>query len=438
MPVKQSNVFRKGKTLEQYSKSRTMAALVGCTLILATGIGSTSIMNAVLPEIVAGVGCDLTTFMVGPMVATIAAFLAGLVGAKVIDLLTPKWALMLGTVCVTVVMALVGFATSLPVWILANLINGIVLAFGAYASVAGVVAEFKGAKTQQVFGIVSGAAALVISAEVALAGALLNMMSYREVFYIFAVITLVVGTFSNLVLVGKMPSRKELAARKQAAAEAQKSQAQSGEGKVPSGLTLKEALKSPALYLFLLAMFFGSWALNGVTTYLSVFLTSFNLTTAEAAGFASILGVFIAVIKFGSGWFIKKFGTKALAAAIGISFGVGIGLMLFWTQSGISALVYVGLLLAAMIGFVTILPGLFISDIFGMKDYTGLNSLGMAVFYLGTATLTIGFAAIIANAGIVSAYAVLIACGVISMVCLFAALVISPVKKMAQKNPEQA
>ena len=41
-----------------------MAALVGCTLILATGIGSTSIMNAVLPEIVAGVGCDLTTFMI--------------------------------------------------------------------------------------------------------------------------------------------------------------------------------------------------------------------------------------------------------------------------------------------------------------------------------------------------------------------------------------
>ena len=416
--------------MEQYSKARTNAALVGCTLILATGIGSTSIMNAVLPEIVAGVGCDLTTFMVGPMVATIAAFLAGLVGAKVIDLLTPKWALMLGTVCVSVVMALVGAATSLPLWILANLINGIVLAFGAYASVAGVVAEFKGAKTQQVFGIVSGAAALVISAEVALAGALLNAMNYREVFYLFAVITLVVGVFSNLVLVGKMPSRAELAARKKAAAAASQSGQSADDKNAPSGLTLKEALKSPALYLFLLAMFFGSWALNGVTTYLSVFLTSFSLTTAEAAGFASILGVFIAVIKFGSGWFIKKFGTKTLAASIGVAFAAGIGLMLAWTQTGNAALVYIGLLLAAMIGFVTILPGLFISDIFGMKDYTGLNSLGMAIFYLGTATLTIGFAAIIAQAGIASAYVVLIACGIIAMACLFAALVISPVKKL--------
>ncbi len=424
--------------MEQYSKSRTMAALVGCTLILATGIGSTSIMNAVLPEIVAGVGCDLTTFMIGPMIATIAAFLAGLVGAKVIDILTPKWALMLGTICVTIVLVLVGFASSMPVWVLANLINGIVLAFGAYASVAGVVAEFKGAKTQQVFGIVSGAAALVISAEVALAGALLNAMSYREVFYIFAAITLVVGTFSNLVLVGKMPSRKERAARKEAAAQAKAAQVDSGENKMPAGITVKEALKSPALYLFLLAMFFGAWALNGVTTYLSVFLTSFNLTTSEAAGFASILGVFIAVIKFGAGWFIKKFGTKALAASIGVSFCIGIGLMLFWTQSGVLALVYVGLLLAAMIGFLTILPGLFVSDIFGMKDYTGLNSIGMAIFYLGTATLTIGFAAIIAKIGIVNAYVFLIACGVISMACLFIALVISPVKRMEQKDPSQA
>lgn len=430
---------------EKYSKGRINAALIGCTLILASSMCSTSIMNAVLPEIIAGVNADLTVFMIGPTVATVAAFLAGLVGAKMIDFLTPKWALMIGSVCVSIVMFMVGIATSVETWILANLVNGVVLAFGAYASVAGVLAEFKGAKTQQVFGVVTGAAAFVISAFVAIAAGLMNVMGYRDVFFVFAAIVLLVGVLSNVFLIGKMPSRAEQRERKQkmeaakAAAEEAKAQGKAEDAaaeKAPIGLTLKQALKTPALYLFLLAMFFGAWALNGLTTYLSMFLTTFEMSVAEAAMWTSVLGVYIAILKIGSGWFIKKFGTKALAVAIAVCFTGGIALLLLWAVNGDFFLIAIGLLLAAMIGFVTILPGLYISDIFGMRDYTGLNSVGMAIFYLGGACLMMVFAGIISSTGIFSAYVILIVCGLLSMGCLLVALIMSPVKKLKKEDAQ--
>lgn len=423
----------------EISKARSNAALVGCAIILASGVGSTSILIASIPDIVVALKTDLTTLMMGPMLSTIAAFIASLIGTKVIDMLTPKWSLLLGTFCVSAVLALIGLFPTIEVWIWANILNGIVLAFGSYAATAGVVAGFKGAKTQSVFGIVSGIAALLVAAEVMIVAQMLHSMAYNQVLIIFAIGILIVGIFSNLVLIGKVPGTKERKAAIKAAKAAKASggaataQAASAQKALAPGVSLKDALKSPALYLFVATMFFGAWAQNGITGYMTVFFTVNGMTTSDAASFLSILTAAIAAYKFGSGWFIKKFGSKALAVVIFVCFGIGIGILLLWSsQPQNVVLAYVGILLTALIGFVTLIPGLFVPEIFGMRDYTSLNSAGMAGSYIGGATLMGGLAVIIAAMGISNAFVVLIVMGLIAMVCLLAALAVSPFKKQAE------
>lgn len=424
--------------MKEYGKTRVTMAMIGCALILATGIGSTSIINALMPDIIIGLEATLTSIMIGPATATLTAFIASVFAARVIDLMTPKWSLAFGTVCVSGALLMIGLAPSIPMWIAANFLNGIALAFGAYAAIAGVIAEFRYDKAQSTIGIVSAIGALLISGEVLLAGQLLKAMTYHEVFYICAGIALVVGLLSNFILIGKTSTRKEIQAAKALQTTAQKNKGNSEEDKAPLGITLKAALKSPVLYLFVFAMFFGSWAYNGITSYLPIFLTTYGISTSEAATYAAILTSIIALIKFGAGWFIKKFGARALAVSIFVIFAAGVSILLYWTQTGQTYLIYIALVAISFIGFVSILPGLFIPEIFGMRDYTSLNAVGMAGFYCGATTLLIGLSVIVSSFGIFNAYIALIALGIISMGCLLAAMRLSPLRSKNHKNASEA
>jgi len=421
-----------------------MSAMIGVALILAGGIGSTNLMNAITPDLLVGLSTDLTSFMIGPMLATIAAFIASLIASKVINIITPKWSLALGTVCVSVFLAIVAYATTVELWIVASLLNGVVLAFGAYAAAAGVVSEFQGMKTQSVFGVVSGVGALIVSLEVFIESQMLTIMTYREAFYIFAVAILVVGLFSNFVLIGKIPSKKKAQPKgsseeKTADASDATSTKAAPPAQAPSapGITVREAMKSPALYLFVAAMFFGAWALNGILSFLSIFFSTFGMATADAAAFIGLLTAAIALTKFASGWLIKKFGTKGLTLIILVLFITGVACLLMWAQTNNVILIYVGLVVISVIGYISLVPALYVPDIFGMKDYVGLNAVGMAGFYIGAATLLMGLSVIISSFGIFNGYILLIFMGTIAMACLFVALLISPFKKIDIQRQDQ-
>ncbi len=188
-----------------YSNGRKVAAAIGATLILASASGGTSVMNAIVPFLLEGMRVDLTTFMIGPTVATILSFAMSAVGVKIIDVITPKWCMLIGSICSAVTMYMVGTATSFVLWIIANVLNGIVLAFATYAAAGGVIAVFYGENTQKAFGIVGGVAALLVAAWMALTSALLSTMTYSQLFTIYAVAIVAIGVFCNFVLIGKTP-----------------------------------------------------------------------------------------------------------------------------------------------------------------------------------------------------------------------------------------
>ncbi len=409
----------------QYSKGRKISATIGVTLILATAAGGTSVFNAVVPFLLEGMQVDLTTFMIGPTVATILSFAMSAIGIKIIDMITPKWCMLIGTVCSAGTMYMIGIATSFPLWIIANILNGIVLAFATYAAAGGVLAVFWGENTQKAFGIVGGLAALLISGWLALSSALLAVIPYPQLFAFYAIAILVIGVICNLVLIGKTPRHI----------------VKSGEGEAPtatgvnSGFTFAETLKKGAsIYCFLIAMFLVAWCASGITSYSSVYFTSFGMMATTAALMLSIYTFTSAILKLASGFIIKKLGVQKTSFLIYLGFAAGIACMLVWSFTQIFPLAIIGIVLCAFISYSTMIPGLFIPDLFGMRDYTGINAAGLAGYYLGAVVVLFGLSLVIKALGYFNSFLVLGIAAVVALLFMLVAVKSSPMKALKDKS----
>ncbi|RDB63153.1 hypothetical protein C1878_04605 [Gordonibacter sp. 28C] len=417
-----------------YSKGKRISAAVGVTLILASASGGTSVMNAIVPFLLEGMQVSLTTFMIGPTVATILSFAMSAVGIKIIDIISPKWCMLIGSVCSALTMYMVGTATSFVLWIIANILNGIVLAFATYAAAGGVVAVFFKENTQKAFGVVGGLAALLIAIWMAVTSVLLNVMPYPQLFTIYAVGIVAIGVFCNLVLIGKIPRRK-------VSAKAQESDEAAGTSQAAPelpGFTFAETLKkSASIYCFLIAMFLVAWCASGITSYASVYYASFGMAATTAAAMLSVYTFTSAFLKLASGFILKKIGAKAMSIVIYLGFAVGIVCLLVWSQTQLFPLAIIGIVFCAFISYATMIPGLFVPDLYGMKDYTGINSAGMAGYYAGAVTVLFGLSIVIGMLGYFNAFVVLAVAALVTMGFMLVAVATSPMRKTKGERRSQ-
>lgn len=406
--------------MKQLSKTRAAVAAFGCSLILTMGTGSTTTINSMIPDILAGTNASLTVFMLGPTLATIGAFLGSLVATKAIDKLTPRWSLFIGTVAVSVMLAVMGMATNVQTWIAANAVNGIVLSFGAHAAASGVVSQFYGTKTQSAYGVVSGVYYLVLSIEVFFVSFLLTITDYRSALFIVAGIHLVVGTLANFALIGRIPKKPLYCAE---------GGPQEDGGCCNEGLSLRQALRTPSFYLFCIVVFFGSWTLDGISAFSTLFLTTFGMSNATAASLLAVHAAAGAVLTLGSGVITARFGGRVTASIVFVCFAAGVCLLLLWAGTGITALAYAGIAVASAILLVTILPSLFIPDLFGMKSYVSINAAIMSMYFLGNATAMTGLAAVAEAIGINNAFALIAVMGLVALVFMLLAYALRPTKR---------
>ena len=416
------------------SSKRPMMAAIGCAIILTVGLGSTSLLNAIAVLLVEGMNTDLVTYAFGPMLATIFAFLGSLVGTKLIDRITPKRCLLIGSVCTAIALTLFAMATGPVMWYIGNVINGIVLAIGAHASAAGVLSRFYGERTPTVFGVVVGVMSFIIAGLVFIESLLLQVFDYRTIIYGYAVIVLVLGVFSSVVLIGKVPAMPAGAPVPEVADDpAELGEAEAAATAAPGGITLKEAMRTPALYLFFAAMVFASFPLNGFSAYSSNFLASSGLDASFVVTLLSVFALLVAVVSLVAGKVSEKLGASISSIIVFAGFAAGIALLVMWLSSLSDGMLYGGLVLCALIGPVQILPALFIPQLFGMKDYTAINAVGMGAFYLGGTAVFLIAAAIMQNIGFGMGFIVLAVSGVVACVLFLLAIAASPVRKMMKK-----
>lgn len=432
---------------------RPIMAAIGCAVILTVGLGSTSLLNAIAVLLVEGMNTDLVAYAFGPMLATIFAFLGSLVGTKLIDKITPKRCLLIGSLCTAVALTLFATATDPAMWYVGNVINGIVLAIGAHASAAGVLSRFYGERTPAIFGVVVGTMSFIIAGLVFVESLLLQAFDYRTILYGYAVLVVVLGVFSNVVLIGKVPEMPGGQAASQGTVgsadasaddveavkgEVVKGEAQEGEGSAsamppaPGGITLKEALRTPALYLFFLAMTFASFPLNGFSAYSSNLLAAGGLDASFAVTLLSVFALLVAVVSLFAGKVSERLGASMSSIIVFAGFAAGIALLVMWLFGSSDGMLYGGLVLCALIGSVQILPALFIPQLFGMKDYTAINAIGMGAFYLGGTAVFLIAAAIMQNVGFGMGFAVLAVSGVVACVLFLLAIAASPMRKLTK------
>lgn len=109
--------------------------------------------------------------------------------------------------------------------------------------------------------------------------------------------------------------------------------------------------------------------------------------------------------------------------------------LLIWSQTGVIAFAFIGMVLCAFISYAAMIPGLFVPDLYGIKDYTGINSGGIAGFYLGSVFVLGGLATIIGALGYFNSFVLLAVLAVVAMVFMLIAVATSPMKK--EKKTEE-
>lgn len=201
-------------------------------------------------------------------------------------------------------------------------------------------------------------------------------------------------------------------------------------GQLDSGYTFGALLKQGAsIYLFLIAMVLVAWFTSGVTTYASVFFTSFMMDPSTAAAMLSIYTLAGAALVFCAGFAIKRVDPAVMTVVIYCGFAIGIGFLLAWTQTQVFALAVLGMVFCAFISFAQNIPGLFIPNMYGMKDYVGINSAGQAGYYIGAISVLLGLSVVVGIVGFFVGFALLAIIAIVVMFLFLGAVLLSPMRK---------
>ncbi len=398
-----------------YGNARKWMATVGVMLVISIALGGTQVVNAVIPFLIPGMNTTMAEFMIGPAIGTVSAAIFAGFGVKVINVISPKIALLIGAVCGGVMLALVGVATHVYVYYLSCLINGAVLALASFPAAGSIIAEVQGKNYAKVFGVVGAVQAFFTSGWMALTTALLVFFDYRSLFCAYAAVVVIAAFLLVFLLIGPVTGRVGSAAQAQGAASAH-------DGAAQDGFSFNELLhKGPSLYLFLGGMVLIAFCLVGVTTYGTIYFTGFGMDPIAAAGMITLFQFAAAFLKFGAGFISTKLGAKGMAIIVPALYIVGIACLLGWGVTQILPLAFIGIVCCSVISYAQMLPGLMIPSMYGMKDYTGISSSGLSAYYVGAVCMILGLSQVFNIWGPAAAYMIMAVVAVLVLVFFFTA-----------------
>lgn len=418
-----------------YPKSIATIIMLGLTIAFV-GCGITT-CSVLAPELMKAIGFDAMGVAAHMSKTPVVACIFALVGTKILDLIGPRWGVMIGVVTTAVYQIVVGTTDSFLVYSWISVLAGIGMGLGSLTAIAGVVDTYFGEKySGRIFGIQMAFMVVGSAAIIAVVSACLGAgISYSAICIGQAMICLVIGIITVLFFTsGPSPEvRDAIATQKKAKEET--------EGKVPAlqiaktGLTFRQALKTPALWIMGIAMMCAVVMYSTWNSYGTVFFTSYGMTTATAAGLMSWNFLFQGINTIWTPYVQTKLGTKWYYFAVFGLILVGLVIMFVWTQSQFYLLAVIGLFFAGLAKCVSAIPATVIPSLFGEKDFVAINSFLTALYYLGVLFNSYASAYIIQFFG--GQYAVIymaVVC-VISLALFMIALALAPMKKVKKDEP---
>lgn len=153
--------------------------------------------------------------------------------------------------------------------------------------------------------------------------------------------------------------------------------------KVQTGLTIAEGLRSLALYKLLMAAGLFSFTAVGTLVHFVPILTGAGVARLEAAGIASLIGLFSIIGRLGTGFLLDRFKAQNVGAVVFLLPVLGLGLLLvdganpFYQSLAAAA---IGLTLGAEVDVIAYLAAKY----FGLKNFGALYGAMVMALSLGT------------------------------------------------------
>ena len=237
--------------LKMYFDARGILAFVCTGLIMALG-GAVGLYNALLPSIVDAWGVSKTVLAPLLMLNTGGAFVFGLLGGKVLKNVKAKTCMLIGSICCGLFLVGIGYIQSYVPFVLLGLLAGFSTGLGTMVPGGIIAQDYFGRYNGRVFGLLLSVMFFINSFITSAAANMLKSgMGYQEICIIWGVIIGVGG--SVLALIIRKPSEKVQKAVEEMK-NAKLDDAKALKNAAVGGLTLKEAIRTPSLWLLAAGM----------------------------------------------------------------------------------------------------------------------------------------------------------------------------------------
>ncbi len=319
------------------------------------------------------------------------------------------------------------FSSAVWMLIVAGLLGGSTLGLGTHAmGVAAVTPYFGdyGKKTPTIIAVVLASAALGAAAFSFIPGILIPIMGWRNVYLVMGVAIVL----CNLLAVALIPKTEKPKASASEAASAESTE------NVP-GLTLSQALKTPAFWLVFLGILFLTIMYQGLSTYMVTYLVVCGMSQSVASSMQGIMQLVGIVFIIAGGAMVNKIGIKGLILFAGVPLVAGILLYAFVFPGNVTVIMaIICSVLCVSGGVITNICPTITPVLFGNKNLNQINPIySGGAFWGGAALASQVVGRVITGTGsYASGFTVAAIIGAAGMVVLFLALAMNPMKKLGK------
>jgi len=305
------------------------------------------------------------------------------------------------------------------------------------AAIAGIVInQWFIEKRARITGIAFGGIGWGSAIWVPVMGIMIALIGWRNGFLFIGIMNAAIGVMALLFIrspqkIGQKPLGWE-------AQEEKLKTVKSEETKLISGLTFRDALKSPSYWLVIIGTFCAGFLIAGFKMFGPSFWMSNGMPQTESTIYLTIFGVVGAVMITIGGQICEKMKIKKYTVFVYVAYLIGIVCMVIWPNNQMAVLIILAVVFCGAAYPVTgALPSLIASFSFGQKEFAkiwapiaGINTLGM-----GTTGLIVS-AAVGATGSMNFAFTVFLFAAAIALALYLIAMHISPVLRYANKEQE--
>lgn len=320
------------------------------------------------------------------------------------------------------------FSSAVWMLIVAGLLGGSTLGLGTHAMGVAAVSPYfgdYGKKTPTIIAVVLASAALGAAAFSFIPGALIPVMGWRNVYLVMGVVIVL----CNLVAYALIPKTEMPKADGAAAAAA------AGNTEDVPGLTLGQALKTPAFWFVFLGILFLTIMYQGLCTYMVTYLVNCGMSQSVASSMQGIMQLVGIVFILVGGALVNKIGVKGLILFTGVPLAAGCLLYAFVFPTHVTVVMaIICSVLCVSGGVITNICPTITPILFGNKNLNQINPIfSGGAFWGGAALASQVVGRVITGTGsFANGFTVAAVIGAVGMVVLFLALAVNPMKKLGK------